>query len=445
MHNMRNTIKRMLSFFLSAVVVASMLWGISIPAAANPSASIGRDAIADAVDTNAAAFAASIQAAAASGHRYTGYHGMMDDWAQREVGMAHTLRLMPDTVMDFFLEPIERGHFADLIYQAILRSTGMTEAWLNDSVYRQSFPDAASMAVQVCAGLDIITGYTDGTFKPANRITRQEAAAMLSRLAEVMGARGSGTVINYTDISGLWGAREISNVSTLRDGYTGNAVMGGVGSNQFSPHSTYSRQQAVATIVRIVGATAGTYAGPPPPPAAQQQGITLNAELVGMIGRTNAYLRQVNGNNCDVYIDYGTPTANYTRFSVTYPVAFIFTYTDAFEDIHRNLGSERYPIDRNIFPDDSIIHALGVIYYPNYENNLHHMFITNLPLTFENMNASFTLEGSLNFKEDDEWEIDSWGFDTWNCRFIAGEYSISAQFREQGGQRVLFQANVTRR
>ena len=32
----------------------------------------------------------------------------------------------------------------------------------------------------------IVNGYKDGTFRPASRITREEAAAMLSRLLDLM-------------------------------------------------------------------------------------------------------------------------------------------------------------------------------------------------------------------------------------------------------------------
>lgn len=39
------------------------------------------------------------------------------------------------------------------------------------------------------AALGIVTGYEDGTFRPYKTISRQEAAAMLDRLYQVLGGK----------------------------------------------------------------------------------------------------------------------------------------------------------------------------------------------------------------------------------------------------------------
>lgn len=218
----------------------------------------GRAAIAASVKSNNEQLAAAYKTAVASGHTYIGYRGAaLDNWAVKEVGIADAMDLMPIEVNDYFLEPITREDFAALVYSALLRLTGMTESQLQAAVTTGSFPDSSESKVGICAGLGIITGYETGKFLPENTITRQEASAMLSRLAETIGAEETGSVISFNDITGLWSENYIKNVSALKDGYTGKSVMGGTGGNRFSPFDSYSRQQAVVTIVRMVGVSAG--------------------------------------------------------------------------------------------------------------------------------------------------------------------------------------------
>lgn len=218
----------------------------------------GRVTIAAAVKSKSEQYAAAHKTAVASGHTYIGYRGAaLDSWAVKEVGIADSMNLMPTEVNDYFQEPITRGDFAALVHSALLRLTGMTESQLKAAVTLGSFPDSSDDKVKVCAGLGIITGYDTGKFLPDKTITRQEAAAMLSRLAETIGAKATSNASSFYDVSGLWGESAIKNVSTLKDGYTGNAVMGGTGANCFSPFDSYSREQALVTIVRMVGVSAG--------------------------------------------------------------------------------------------------------------------------------------------------------------------------------------------
>lgn len=218
-----------------------------------------RGHIQTAAKTRISAMASELLTALSSGHTYTGYRGLvLDKWAEKEVGIADAMGVMPVEVNDYFHEDITRDDFAALVYSALLKVTGMTESQLNSSVTLKTFSDCSNTKVSVCAGLGIITGDPAGTFRPSDNITRQEAAAMLSRLAETVGLHTNGTAVSFTDVSGLWGESYIKNVSMFKDAYTGNAVMAGTGNNKFSPKGIYSRQQAVATIVRMLGTISGS-------------------------------------------------------------------------------------------------------------------------------------------------------------------------------------------
>lgn len=237
--------------------------GSSAPTEAQLASS--RTAMATAAKDHKTELASGCQTAASSGHLYSGDKGTpLDSWAVREVGMAETLGLMPGEVSDRFQESITRRDFAALIHAALLCMTGMTESQLQTAVTPRSFPDCSVEKVGLCAGLGIISGTDTGMFLPDKGITRQEAAAMLSRLAVTVGAKGRGTVLHFSDVSGLWSESAINTVSTLKDSFTGNAVMGGTGGSSFSPQGGYSRQQALVTIVRLCGtaatsAPAGSY------------------------------------------------------------------------------------------------------------------------------------------------------------------------------------------
>lgn len=245
----------------TAFTYSSASTGVSNPLT-DESIAKGRMAIMQAVKANAAALKSQLQSAASSGHTYVGYRGLvLDSWAEKEIGMADTLKLMPDEVYDYFHENITREAFATLVHSALLKLTGMTESQLSSSVTSKSFPDCSNQKVGICAGLGIITGDSSGYFRPNDTITRQEAATMLSKLADIVGATGTGSEQSFNDIAGLWGERYMKKTATLKDSYTGKAVMAGTGNGKFSPSDVYSRQQAVVTIVRLVGVTVGTHAG----------------------------------------------------------------------------------------------------------------------------------------------------------------------------------------
>ena len=222
----------------------------------------GVDAIPRLIQFNSSFFFALMHDAAVSDHRYTGYRGAeMASWAEREIGMADYLNLMPGAVMDYFDETATRGDYAALVYQFLLVVTGMSDSQLQSVAMMPAFNDSIDPAVGVCAGLGILTGNRDGYFRPNEPVSRQTAATILSRLADIAGVHGTAPAGNFSDISGLWGEEAVLHVSSIFDPFTGNTVMGATGGgNRFSPDTNVNRLQAVITILRLAGATAETYA-----------------------------------------------------------------------------------------------------------------------------------------------------------------------------------------
>lgn len=101
---------------------------------------------------------------------------------------------------------------------------------------QRPFSDCENESVCLAAALGIVTGYDDGTFRPYQSITRQEAAAMLDRLYTLLSGKASAANDKpYADDaqlgdwarSSVYAMREIgimqgkeNNRSRPKDGYT---------------------------------------------------------------------------------------------------------------------------------------------------------------------------------------------------------------------------------
>ena len=101
--------------------------------------------------------------------------------------------------------------------------------------------------VNNAAALGIVTGYEDGTFRPYKTISRQEAAAMLDRLYQVLG--GKTNVVSEKAFAddvkiGDW-AR--GSVYAMRQ----TGIMQGKENNQFCPTDGYTAEQSIVTIERM--------------------------------------------------------------------------------------------------------------------------------------------------------------------------------------------------
>ncbi len=114
-----------------------------------------------------------------------------------------------------------------------------------------AFSDCENESVCLAAALGIVTGYDDGTFRPYQSITRQEAAAMLDRLYTTLGGKASAANDKpYADDTQL-GDWARSSVYAIRE----IGIMQGKENNRFRLKDGYTQEQAVA----ITSATSMRY------------------------------------------------------------------------------------------------------------------------------------------------------------------------------------------
>ena len=101
-----------------------------------------------------------------------------------------------------------------------------------------------SESVSALAGMGVITGRTDGTFAPAQNITRAEFAVMLVRFAGTTGEQGG--EVTFSDISGHWAESAIR--AAAAQGW-----VKGMSDGTFRPDDSITRAEAMAMLCRMLG------------------------------------------------------------------------------------------------------------------------------------------------------------------------------------------------
>ena len=170
------------------------------------------------------------------------------EWAENEIDAAIALGLVPEELQKNYTSRISRRGFCLLAARAVEVSTGqdINSYALSHGHENNSFSDTVEPEILSSARLGIVYGYEDGTFQPNSDITREQAAAMLSRCAKLLGmSYGSvgGTFADSALIS-QWAAESVAFVRS-------NEIMAGDTENNFMPLGGYTVEQAIATFYRM--------------------------------------------------------------------------------------------------------------------------------------------------------------------------------------------------
>lgn len=177
------------------------------------------------------------------------------DWAKNETWNAICAGVVPNDLQAAYQDPITREDFCRLMIRLVeqaenkpisvcLAEKGLTAA--------NPFTDTDHASVPAAHALGIVSGTTDTTFTPNGAIKRQEAAAMLSRTAKILGlVPDREETFSDAEQFAAWAKESIAFISSVKDPSTGSRVMGGMANGTFSPAETFSRQQAIATVLRL--------------------------------------------------------------------------------------------------------------------------------------------------------------------------------------------------
>ncbi len=213
-------------------------------------------------------------------------------WAEKEIAIADDFEIIPSALLQKLQGNITRREFAQLVYNTVKAATGMTDADMAkyaakpSNAYASQYSDPA---VAFAYGVGIVGGYEDGSFRPENTITREQAAKMLVVMAELLGKLTSESgAKQFRDAPNNWAQTYINKISSITSPYSGQRVMGGDEKNNFMPNGTFTTEQAVATMLRmfesVVGEKSGYSGGvitptnpvsPTPSPAPAQTNTTV--------------------------------------------------------------------------------------------------------------------------------------------------------------------------
>lgn len=172
-----------------------------------------------------------------------------------EIMSAISTGLVPNSLRGSYNAPITRAEFCKLIAAFLEQYYGKTldEIVSDKGSASVSFTDTRDEDVLNIAALGIVTGMGEGKFAPNNSISRQQAATMLARLADVVGCKTNASEVSFTDASAIasWAQDGVGFISACQDPTNSKRVMGGTGSGRFSPKGSYTREQSIMTLIRL--------------------------------------------------------------------------------------------------------------------------------------------------------------------------------------------------
>lgn len=138
---------------------------------------------------------------------------------------------------------VTRAEFAVLLIRALELGTGVN----NKSSFKDAIPSWAEPYVALAAERRLVSGYPDGTFRPNDKITREEMASIAVRALDIQASASSN--------SGFADANHIAEWARPYVAASHEAgIMQGRGENQFAPKAFATRAEAVAIMLNILEA-----------------------------------------------------------------------------------------------------------------------------------------------------------------------------------------------
>ena len=117
-----------------------------------------------------------------------------------------------------------------------------------DAAYSDTKGTACEGAVNVLSALGVVDGFTDGTYKPEQVVTRAKMAKLIVTALGVADYASAKTS-KFTDMSAAtWAIPYVEYASNLN-------IVNGVGNNKFNPNGNVTYEQAATMIVRALGYT----------------------------------------------------------------------------------------------------------------------------------------------------------------------------------------------
>lgn len=173
-----------------------------------------------------------------------------DSWAAGDIQTAVNLGLVPDSLQKGYKDEITRQDFCLLIEKLARKDPNFISKLYSNPV-EPTFTDVSNQTTNgqiVCwiAQMGVVGGYPDGSFKPYNLLTRAEAAKILALTVQfVSNVRDTGAQYPFPDRGSFGWAEQYIDFCGV------NGIMNGKDEGRFCPGDTFTRQQAIVTMLRI--------------------------------------------------------------------------------------------------------------------------------------------------------------------------------------------------
>ncbi|MCL2060532.1 MAG: S-layer homology domain-containing protein, partial [Oscillospiraceae bacterium] len=171
------------------------------------------------------------------------------DWAVDEVNAAISAGLVPQSLRQNYQSPVSRGSVAGMFIDLIEKSSGQPiDALLaanGVAINDNAFDDTDDRAVLAANALGIINGVGNRRFDPNGTLTRAQVAAIINRIARVLGVDTDGYSHQFTDVGGHW-------VSVELGWPVHSSIISGVGNNRFDPDAELTTEQAILIVGRAL-------------------------------------------------------------------------------------------------------------------------------------------------------------------------------------------------
>ena len=200
------------------------------------------------------------------------------EWAAKDIDYALAVGITENGKDYIYKNNITREEFCELIYNLIVLTSDEITAPITDS-----FTDTKNDKILMLNGLGIINGKSATEFAPNDYLTREEAATIIVRMVnKVFPMAATEMWFEYDDINEVseWASDSIQTISNL-------GFMNGVGNNRFAPKDTYTTEQAIVTLVRVLE-------------SAGASGLLDENTSIGIIGGADGPTSVIVGDNVNV-------------------------------------------------------------------------------------------------------------------------------------------------
>lgn len=142
---------------------------------------------------------------------------------------------------------INRGEFSELIYNLLKENYHLDLEVSNKSFSDLTDTDTETTnAILSLVSSNILSGYTDGTFKPNSSITREEMAVILDRTLNLINLDNTNSyIINDLDNTSAWSKASIEKLSSL-------GIIRGDNNGNFLPKSNLTYAQSYSAVCQLL-------------------------------------------------------------------------------------------------------------------------------------------------------------------------------------------------